>query len=424
MQPSAAPSALPAVSAAVPSSPASCPRSSSKPQRLPRLGVHAATGQARVVIEGRTIYLGKAGPNAHERYRELIGVWLTTGRLPDEAPAPAPSLTPTIGDLVARFLEAKDGYYRSADGEPTLELDNFVIAFGPLLARYGLQAAEQFSPRRLKDVQEAMVRKGWCRVTVNRHLGRVKALFKWATAEELVPASVYHGLQAVDGLRRYRSTAPEPAPVLPVPERDYDATLPHLTPTVRAMVELQYLTGMRVSEVRLMRMNELDRTAAAWRYVPRLHKTAHFGKQRIVPLGPKAQAILKPWLKLSPNAALFSPEEAERRRFRAKRKQRKTKVPPSQLLRTQQRAEAERLHPPGEVYTVAAYRRAIERACKRAKVESWAPARLRHNAAERIRREFGVEVARCVLGHSDIRTTQLYSSMDEAKALDAAMRVG
>ena len=154
-----------AAAAAVPSSPASSASSSSKAsskaQHIPRLGVHAATGQARVVIEGRTIYLGKAGPRAHERYRELVGAWLTTGRLPDEAPAPAPAATPTIGDLVARFLEAKDGYYRSADGKPTLELENFVTAFGPLLARYGLQAAEQFSPRRLKDVQEAMVRKGW-----------------------------------------------------------------------------------------------------------------------------------------------------------------------------------------------------------------------------------------------------------------------
>jgi len=35
---------------------------------------------------------------------------------------------------------------------------------------------------------------------------------------------------------------------------------------VRAMVELQYLTGMRVSEVRLMRTGEIDRRGNVWRY--------------------------------------------------------------------------------------------------------------------------------------------------------------
>ncbi len=377
-----------------------------------------------MVIEGRTFYLGKSGPQANERYRQLIGEWLSTGKLPVEAGAEPSADLMTVGDLAARFLEAHEGYYRSADGTPTKELENFATAFGPLLARYGLRPAAEFSPRRLKDVQEAMVAKGWCRATVNHHLRRVKALFKWGTSEELVPASVYHGLQAVSGLRRFRSAAPEAEPVEPVPEANYVATLPFLPPTVRAMVELQYLTGMRVSEVRLMRSSELDRSGKVWRYCPRTHKTAHFGKQRIVPIGPKGQAVLGPWLKLDPSGPLFSPEDAERRRFRVKRKQRKTRLQPSQVLRAKRRAAELRQRPPGTVYTVAAYRRAIDRAARRAGVESWAPARLRHNAAERIRREFGVEVARCYLGHSDIRTTQLYSSMDEAKAMDAAERVG
>jgi integrase len=393
---------------------------------IPKLGIHATSGQARVVVDGRTLYLGRAGPEAHERYRQLIGEWLTTGKLPDEAHAPAPSSARTVADLAARFLEAKDGYYRDAQGVPTNELRNFATAFRVLLKLYGTLPADQFSPRRLKDVQAAMVAKGWCRVSINHHLRRVKALFKWATGEELVPPSSYHGLQAVDGLRRCRSAAPEPDPVLPVPDRNYEAALPHLSPMVRAMVELQWLTGMRVSEVRLMRTGEIDRSGPVWRDTPKHHKTAHFGKQRIVPIGPKAQAVVTPWLKLHPDAPLFSPEEGERKRYCAKRKTRKTRVQPSQVARGKSRAQNadERARAPGDVYTVAAYRRAIDRACIKAGVESWAPARLRHNAAERIRHEFGVEVARCYLGHSDIRTTQLYSSMDETKALDAAARVG
>src|SRR5262245_36297716 len=103
-----------------------------------------------------------------------------------------------------------------------------------------------------------MVQRGWCRNTVNQQVRRVKRLFKWATGEELVPGSVYHAHRAVDGLRRFRSAAPEPDPVVPVPEGDYAATLPHLSPTVRAMVELQYRTGIRGSEMRTMRTGEVD----------------------------------------------------------------------------------------------------------------------------------------------------------------------
>jgi integrase len=323
-------------------------------------------------------------------------------------------------------LEAHKGYFVGPEGTPTGELDNFDQAFEPLLNLYGLMEAAHFSPKRLKEVQAAMVERGWSRPTVNHNVRRVKRLFKWATSEELVPGSVYHGLQAVDGLRRYRSSAPEPEPVEPVPEKDYQAALPHLPAMVRAMVELQYLTGMRVSEVRLMHTGEVDRKGKVWRYTPRQHKTSHFGKQRVVQLGPKAQAALKPWLRLDPEAAIFSPEVGERQRSKTRRRKRKTPVQPSQALRAElaaARADA-RGRAPGDVYTVGAYRRAIERACRKAGVTAWAPARLRHNAAERIRRDFGIEVARCYLGHSDIRTTQLYSSMDEAKATEAAKRLG
>lgn len=406
------------------------PRSTpdARERRIPRLGVHAATGQARVVIDGRTIYLGRAGAEANARYRRLIAKWLATGELPDgkRRAAAASDGPPTVADLAAQFLDAHEGYYRHADGTPTFELGNFVEAFKPLLELHGTLPAAEFSPRRLKEVQAAMVARGWARPTINKHVGRVRRLFRWATSEELVPTGVYHGLQAVEGLKLNRTSAPEPDPVEPVPEADYEATLPHLTPMVRAMVELQYLTGMRVSEVRLMRGREIDRSGPVWRYRPTHHKTSWCNKTRTVPIGPKAQAALTPWLKLHPDAPLFSPEDGERKRLRAQHAARKSKVQPSQRARAAASAAASHLRqrPPGEVYSVDTYRRAIERACKRASVESWAPARLRHNAAERIRRAFGVEVARCYLGHSDIRTTQLYSAMDEAKALDAAARVG
>jgi integrase len=399
------------------------PRSS----RVPRLNLHRPSGHWRVVLDGRSHYLGKDRIEAQRRYDALLARWLPQRCLPEGALAlPIGPTVLRVADVAAKFLAEHRRYFVGPDGEQTGELDNFVRAFGVLLELYGMLPAEQFSPKRLKEVQAAMVARGWCRSSVNHHVRRVKRLFKWATGEELVPASTYHGLQAVDGLRRYRTAAPEPEGVEPVPEKDYEATLPHLPAMVRAMVELQYLTGMRVGEVRRMRTSEVDRSGKVWRYTPKRHKTKHFGRPRMVALGPKAQTVLTPWLKLDPESPIFSPEVGEKLRRRRQQADRRTRVQPSQVMRAEMRAARadERERAPGEVYRVESYRRAIARACKKAGVEAWTPARLRHNAAERIRREFGVEVARCYLGHADIRTTQLYSSMDEAKAMDAAARVG
>ena len=66
----------------------------------------------------------------------------------------------------------------------------------------------------------------------------------------------------------------------------------------------------------------------------------------------------------------------------------------------------------------------VRKACDRAGVERWAPNRLRHAAATRIRRETSLEVARIVLGHSDVATTQIYAERDYAAAAAAVAMVG
>jgi hypothetical protein len=44
---------------------------------------------------------------------------------------------------------------------------------------------------------------------INKRIGKVVRMFKWATSQELIPSSVFHGLQSVSGLRRGRSGARE-----------------------------------------------------------------------------------------------------------------------------------------------------------------------------------------------------------------------
>jgi hypothetical protein len=58
------------------------------------------------------------------------------------------------------------------------------------------------------------------------------------------------------------------------------------------------------------------------------------------------------------------------------------------------------------------------------KAHRWHPNRLRHSAATRLRREFGLDVAKAVLGHSSVMPTQVYAEQDQAAAADAMRRIG
>ena len=61
-----------------------------------------------------------------------------------------------------------------------------------------------------------MIDKGWTRSTINQSIGRIRRCFKWAVENELVRPDMYHGLMAVSGLRKDRTGARKPNPVLPV----------------------------------------------------------------------------------------------------------------------------------------------------------------------------------------------------------------
>ena len=84
-----------------------------------------------------------------------------------------------------------------------------------------------------------------------------------------------------------------------------------------------------------MRPADIDMTGAVWLYTPRSHKTGYLGREKQVPLGPKAQEILKPFLGRPPEAYLFCPAEAEawrnEQRVVHRNPERRTKVFPCEL---------------------------------------------------------------------------------------------
>jgi len=187
------------------------------------------------------------------------------------------------------------------------------------------------------------------------------------------------------------------------------------------MIQLQRLAGMRPGEVVTMRGCDLDRGGDVWTYTPGKHKTEHRGRSRRVALGPRAQAVLTPWLRSEPAEFLFSPREAMTEFRAGQRLRRRTPLYPSQAARPR---KAEPKQVPGDRYTTRTYHHAVGYGCARAGVPPWHPNQLRHSSASRIRRSYDLDAARAVLGHSDLKTSEIYAERDREQAEQVMREMG
>jgi integrase len=331
----------------------------------------------------------------------------------------------SISALVTRYLEHAERYYRGADGKTSREPENIKYAVMPLVKHCPALPAEEFGPLKLKELREKMIKSGWCRNVVNQRVGIIKRMFKWAASEQLVPASVYHGLQTVGGLKQGRSGAKETEPVTPVAESHVRAILPFTTPTVAAMIELQLLTGMRSGELVSMRSCDVETGGKIWFYRPTDHKTKYRGHNRTIAIGPQAQKALKPFLKSKLDDYCFSPVESEQQRLEKCHASRKTPLNHGNRPGTNRKGTRSLQ----ERYDPASYRCAVQyaiRAARKAgvKVPDFHPHQLRHTAATRIRKEMGLDAARAMLGHRNLKITDDYAELDQALAGEAALKFG
>jgi integrase len=423
----------------------------SLPDRLPAYRHYKPKKLGVVRLDGRDVYLGRYNsPESHEKYRRVVAEWLTTGIAAKSAKQPAAQEVdagPAVSEILLAFMRHAQAYYRHTDGTPTGEDRHFAVSLRPLRELYGSTPARDFGPKGLLAVRQVMIDAGMRRKVINKRVRRVVAVFRWAVEAELIPGEVHHRLKAVKALQRGRSDAKESTPVRTISDEVVDATLAHLPRQVQAMVELQRLTGARPGEICVLRTGDIDRTGTIWTFTPRDHKTSHHGHERTIYFGPRAQQILAPWLRADPDAFLFSPRDVMREISEARRAARKTPLSPSQKAR--QRKKKPR-RTPGERYTTHSYHGAIVRACGKAfphptifaiapskrtaeqraqlrewdRGHAWHPHRLRHNAATWLRKEFGVDIARIILGHTSPVVTEIYAELDREKALAVVAKIG
>jgi integrase len=380
---------------------------------------------AVVRIDGKDIYLGKYdSPESWRKYYEFLAQRLAGQSGGASVPRLASGTTSaplSMKRLCLAYMEFAEGYYRKR-GKQTAEVDCIRYALRRLLKLFGDIDAAALGPLALKQVREEFIRGGLRRSTINNNVARIKRMYRWGVENELVPAPVYQALAAVPGLRKGRSAAKESVPVTAVPHTLVEAARPHMPTAIGVMVQLQWLTGCRPGEICMLRPMDVDRSGDVWVYHPSQHKTEGHDLERRIFFGPKAQALLAPWLDRPPTAFCFSPAEEVLRQLRAKHARRKTPLHhgnrPGSNKKVQPKRKAR------DQYTSASYRRAVERACKKAKIEVWKPNQLRHARATELRRLHGLDAAQVVLGHSDAFVTQLYAERDFARAAEIMRQIG
>ncbi len=402
--------------------------------RVPTYRLHKASKQAIVTLDGRDFYLGKYRTRvSRQAYDRLIAEWAANGR---QLPATAQDGL-TLVELCAHYKRFAKRYYVT-NGRLTNSYDHVVRVMQFLgSSPYGSTPVKDFGPLALKTLQTLMVGEGRSRDHVNRYTATIKRAIKWGVSEQLLPPSMFHAIQTVQGLQRGRTAAKEYEPVLPVGDAIVEATLPHLPPVVADMVRLQRFTGARPNEICILRPCDVNMAGDVWEYRPSEHKTQYRGRERTIFLGPQAQEVLRPYLLRDKNAFCFAPVESESSRNAARRADRRSPMTPSQAMR---QPKTVRCRAPGRRYNHNSYRRAIHRAADIADREirkkhpdheilkrlipRWSPNQLRHTAATAIRRRFGLEAAGTVLGHAKADVTQIYAERDFTLAAMVMREVG
>jgi integrase len=350
--------------------------------RVPKYARHKPTGQTYVRLKGKCHYLDEwNSARSRERYRQLIAEYVTTGEAPIRK---RDGESHEVRELILKFASHAQKYYGLGPGSQYLRIKPALEGLRHLL---GTMDAAKFGPTELKLLRTHFASSGKrSRQYVNRLTKFVVHVFRWAGGEEIIPASVGQALATVPPIKVGRSQLKEAKKIKAVPDTVIAATLPHLSPVVQAMVELQRHTGARPGEICSIKPAMVDRSSDVWEVNLNKHKNAWRGKQRVIVVGEQGPSILEPFLRRFPDEYCFKPIESLRTR-----KERTTPLNQGNRAgyggnRTPRTARKVRAS-----YSTATYGRSIRRACETNGIEPWSPNQLRKAYATSVRPEHGIE---------------------------------
>lgn len=365
---------------------------------IPKYRKHSSRDFAFVEWKGRRHALPGQydSPESVDFYKQflLANVGIATTKSPPLA------TTHSVAGLVTAYLIHAEKYY---GGGTRGEYANMRHALKPLGREYWDLPAAHFGPLKLQEWQEKLIAKKHARPYVNQQVAKIKRMFKWATSKEILPVAVYQALATVQGIAAGRTEAAEPESTERVPWCDVESTLTELSPLVADMVRVQWFTSVRSGSLCRAKPEQFDRSGELWLWRPR-HKTESQGRELIVPVGPRCQVVLLPYMDRQPTDYLFNP-------------------------RTQRANRRYRKH-----YGTSSYYRAIQRAIERVnfrrseaeqeEMKPWHPHQIRHTRGQEIRERFGIEGTQAHLGHDSMEATQVYSQRRLELAKSIAKETG
>ncbi len=237
-----------------------------------------------------------------------------------------------------------------------------------------LQPWHQVDARDMRQFVANIHHEGLGGKSIQRTLSAIRSFYKYLNREGLATHNPALGIQAPNSPRRLPQT-------LDVDQIDQLLALPDdgdpLTCRDRAMMELIYSSGLRLSELVSLNLQDLDLHDASMRV------TGKGRKDRMLPIGRKAIQALERWLDVRDHiadltdAALFVSQRGTRITTRSVQQR---------IARWGQHQQTQ-----GKLY----------------------PHRLRHSFASHMLESSGdLRAVQELLGHSDISTTQIYTHLD------------
>lgn len=281
------------------------------------------------------------------------------------------------------------------DGKHTSSVNRHKVALESLTATWGDEEADEMTAGKVSAWLATfllMKRKyggegAKTKETANVALSYVKRMFIWGMIYKGVSDRAAGSVKLVENIRGDHQGARQKDRIQSVAWEVVEKTCKKLNATVRAMVELQWWTGMRPGEVRSMRPCDIDCRADVWIYSPPKHKTTWRGKTRHIAIGPHARDILAPLLPPKTDQFIFRKAS-------------------------------------GKPYVRQDYAKAIAKAARDAGVHEWAPNRLRHSFATRVRMLQGSQAVQDLLGHATLNQQQVYIDDTIQRAKHLAKEVG
>ncbi len=219
--------------------------------------------------------------------------------------------------------------------------------------------------------------------SVSRYLVSIRSFFKYAVMEELVPKDPTENLESP----KIRQSLPT---YLRVDEIDRLLSAPNVAKPIglrdRAMIEVLYSTGLRVSELLNLRLSDMDMRMGCVRCIGK------GDKERLVPIGRKAIAAVEEYLAKARPGFLRSGNPA----------------PHNQVLFLTRNGR--------KLSRISIWKILHDYGVKLGLRGRLTPHKLRHSFATHLL-EGGADLrsVQLMLGHADIATTQIYTHVVEAR---------